>query len=100
MSPLGWPVTGTMSFLIDADKQGSASAWASLREHTDFKVISLARENMARDALKLAADHTYTVIDGIVASDLVLVPIEPCLRSHRTPLLLSLSQWTERKRWR
>ena len=38
--------------LIDADKQGSASAWASLREHTDFKVISLARENMARDALK------------------------------------------------
>ena len=60
----------------------------SLREHTDFKVISLARENMARDALKLAADHTYTVIDGpphaesiarscIVASDLVLVPIEP-----------------------
>ena len=74
--------------LIDADKQGSASAWASLREHTDFKVISLARENMARDAMKLAADHTYTVIDGpphaesiarscIVASDLVLVPIEP-----------------------
>ena len=35
-----------------------------MREHTDFKVISLARENMARDALKLAADHTYTVIDG------------------------------------
>ena len=74
--------------LIDADKQGSASTWASLREDTDFKVISLARENMARDAMRLAADHAYTVIDGpphaesiarscIIASDLVLMPIEP-----------------------
>ena len=74
--------------LIDADKQGSASTWASLREEADFKVVSLARENMARDAMKLAAGHTYTVIDGpphaesisrscIVASDLVLLPIEP-----------------------
>ena len=74
--------------LIDAEKQGSASTWASLREDTDFKVISLARENMARDAMRLAADHAYTVIDGpphaesiarscIIASDLVLMPIEP-----------------------
>ena len=74
--------------LIDADKQGSASTWASLREEADFKVVSLARENMARDAIKLAAGHRYTVIDGpphaesisrscIVASDLVLLPIEP-----------------------
>ena len=74
--------------LIDADKQSSASTWASMREGADFKVISLARENMARDAMELAADHTYTVIDGpphaesiarscIVASDLVLMPIEP-----------------------
>ena len=74
--------------LIDADKQGSASTWASLREDTDFKVISLARENMARDAMRLAADHAYTVIDGpphaesiarscIIASELVLMPIEP-----------------------
>ena len=74
--------------LIDADKQGSASTWASLREDTDFKIISLARENMARDAMKLAEAHTHTVIDGpphaesiarscIVASGLVLMPIEP-----------------------
>ena len=74
--------------LIDADKQGSASTWASLREKADFKVVLLARENMARDAIKLAVGHTYTVIDGpphaesisrscIVASDLVLLPIEP-----------------------
>lgn len=74
--------------LIDADKQGSASTWASLREDTDFKVVSLARENMARDAIKLAENHGHTVIDGpphaesisrscIVASDIVLLPIEP-----------------------
>ncbi len=69
--------------LIDADKQGSASTWASLRDDAGFKIISLARENMARDAIKLAADHTHTIIDGpphaeaiarscIIASDVVV----------------------------
>ena len=48
----------------------------------------MARENMARDALRIAADFDFTIIDGppqaetisrscIVASDLVVVPIEP-----------------------
>jgi chromosome partitioning protein len=48
----------------------------------------MARENMARDALKLASGFDFTIIDGppqaetisrscIVASDLVVVPIEP-----------------------
>ena len=48
----------------------------------------MARENMARDAMKLAAGYDFTIIDGppqaetisrscIVASDLVVVPIEP-----------------------
>ena len=79
---------GESVLLIDADKQGSASTWAGFREDTNFRVISLARENMARDAMKLALDYTHTVIDGpphaeaiarscIVASDLVLLPIEP-----------------------
>ena len=75
--------------LIDADKQGSTSTWASLRDDdTAFQVVSLARENMARDALKLAADYDFTVIDGpphaeeiarscIIASDFVALPIEP-----------------------
>lgn len=80
--------SGRKVLLIDADKQGSATTWASLREDSDFQTVSLARENMARDALKLAADHDFTVIDGpphaetiarscIVASDVVLLPIEP-----------------------
>ena len=74
--------------LIDADKQATSSTWASLRTETPFQVVSMARENMARDALKLAADFDFTIIDGppqaetisrscIVASDLVVVPIEP-----------------------
>ena len=79
---------GHKTLLIDADKQGSTSTWASLRDETAFQVISLARENMARDALRLAADYEFTVIDGpphaeeiarscIVASDFVALPIEP-----------------------
>lgn len=79
---------GHRVLLIDADKQGSASAWAALRQEAPFQVVSLARANMAKDALKLAADYAYTVIDGpphaeeiarscIIASDFVALPIEP-----------------------
>lgn len=79
---------GHRVLLIDADKQGSATTWASFREDAPFQVVSMARANMARDALKLAADYTHTIIDGpphaeevarscIVASDFVALPIEP-----------------------
>ena len=79
---------GHKVLLIDADKQGSTSTWASLRGETDFQVVSMARENMARDVLKIAADYKFTVIDGpphaeeiarscIIAADFVAVPIEP-----------------------
>lgn len=79
---------GHKILLIDADKQGSANTWAGLRDYSPFQVISLARENMARDALKLAKEFEYTIIDGpphaesiarscIVASDFVALPIEP-----------------------
>ena len=79
---------GQKVLLIDADKQGTASTWASLRTESAFQVVSLSRENMARDAMKLAAGFDFTIIDGppqaetisrscIVASDLVVLPIEP-----------------------
>ena len=79
---------GHRVLLIDADKQGSASTWASLRGDAPFQVVSMARANMARDALKLASDFTHTIIDGpphaeeiarscIIASDFVALPIEP-----------------------
>lgn len=74
--------------LIDADEQGSAAAWASLREESPFQVVGMARDNMARDTMQMAADYQHTVIDGppraqkiaravIIASDVVLIPIEP-----------------------
>lgn len=80
--------SGHKVLLIDADKQGSATTWASLREEQAFPVIGLARPNMAKEAMKLAADYTHTVIDGpphaadvarscIAASDVVAIPIEP-----------------------
>jgi chromosome partitioning protein len=79
---------GQKVLLIDADEQGTSSTWASLRDDNNFQVIKLARENMARDAMKLATNFDFTIIDGpphavgisrscIIASDLVVVPIEP-----------------------
>lgn len=79
---------GHKVLLIDADKQASASTWASLREETPFQVVAMARENMAKDAMKLASSYDYTIIDApphaesisrsvIIASDLVVMPIEP-----------------------
>jgi chromosome partitioning protein len=79
---------GAKVLVIDADKQGSGSTWASLRDEPAFQVVSMARENMAKEAMKLAADFTHTVIDGpphaeqiarscIIASDFVALPIEP-----------------------
>ena len=80
--------SGYKVLLIDADKQASASTWASLRDDTPFQVVSLARENMAKDALSLASEYDHTIIDApphaeavsrscIIASDMVVLPIEP-----------------------
>lgn len=79
---------GQKVLLIDADKQGSSSTWASLREENTFQVVAMPRENLARDVMKLAEDYDVTVIDGpphaegiaracIIASDFVALPIEP-----------------------
>lgn len=79
---------GHKALLIDADKQGSASTWASLRDESTFQVVAIPRENLAKDVLKIAADYQFTIIDGpphaegiaracIVASDFVVLPIEP-----------------------
>jgi len=47
---------GHKVLLIDADKQQSASTRTTLRDETPFQVVSMVRENMARDALKLSED--------------------------------------------
>lgn len=81
---------GMRVLLIDADKQATASTWKSLRPEDDaiFRVVQMAREKMAQDAMALAQDHDVTIIDGpphadavsrscIAAADLVVLPIEP-----------------------
>jgi len=79
---------GHKVLLIDADKQASSSTWASLREEPTFQVVNLARSNMAKEAIAMAADYDHTIIDGpphaeeiarscIIASDYVVLPIEP-----------------------
>lgn len=79
---------GYSVLLIDADSQESSSAWASIRAETLFQVISMARPNFAKDAMKMALNYDFTIIDGpphaqeisrscIAAADLVLIPIEP-----------------------
>jgi chromosome partitioning protein len=81
---------GQKVLLIDADKQHTAADWKSLRPDDDkiFTLVSMSRENMALEIMELSAGYDFTVIDGppqaetisrscIVASDLVIVPIEP-----------------------
>lgn len=79
---------GHSVLLIDADPQGTSSHWASLRDGTPFPIITLARENMAKEIIGHAQNYDHVVIDGppraealsraiIIASDLVVLPIEP-----------------------
>ena len=80
--------SGAKTLLIDADPQATASTWASLRQKPDFQTIALSRENMASKVMELAKNYDHVVIDGppraeklaraiIIASDLVVIPIEP-----------------------
>lgn len=84
---------GENVLLIDADPQATASAWAALRETPTFQVVAMARDNMAREAIDLASRYDHVVIDGppraeriaravIIASDIVVIPIEPSGASH------------------
>ena len=79
---------GWKTLLIDADPQATTSDWAALREEMPFPVISLARNNMAQEILAHAQNYDRVVVDGppraealsravIIASDLIVIPIEP-----------------------
>lgn len=82
-------LAGERVLLVDADPQGSAMAWSSARMAKPlFPVIGLAKRDLHRDVPALAADFDLVIIDGaprvnelarsaILASDLVLIPIQP-----------------------
>ena len=75
--------------LIDADPQGSARDWATAREgNAPFSVVGLDRPIIHKEINKLSTGYDYVIIDGaprvsditrsaILASDLVLIPIQP-----------------------
>jgi chromosome partitioning protein len=75
--------------LVDADPQGSALAWSSLRECDPlFPVIGMAKPTLHREIPELAKGYDIVVIDGaprvnelaraaMLASDLVLIPLQP-----------------------
>ena len=78
---------GSKTLLIDADPQGTTNDWAALRDELPFPLVPLARRNMAQEILGHAAHYDHIVIDGppraealsravIIASDLVVIPIE------------------------
>ena len=79
--------------LIDADSQGSALDWATERARWGqkrlFGIVGLARDTLHREIPDLAQAFDHIVIDGppratgvlrsaMLASDLVLVPVQPC----------------------
>jgi chromosome partitioning protein len=78
--------------MIDADPQGSALDWAQRRKEGSyprlFGVVGLPRETVHVEAPELAKSTDFVVIDGppritalarsvLLASDLVLVPVQP-----------------------
>jgi chromosome partitioning protein len=81
--------SGLRILLVDADPQASAMAWSSTREIEPlFPVVGMAKPSLHRDLPRLAADYDVTIVDGaprvndlgrsaILASDLVLIPVQP-----------------------
>jgi chromosome partitioning protein len=75
--------------LVDADPQGSALAWSGARQtEPEFVVVGMAKPTLHRDLPALAKNYDVVVIDGaprvnelgraaIMASDLVLIPVQP-----------------------
>jgi chromosome partitioning protein len=82
---------GSRVLFIDTDKQRSVAKLAEKRPDESpfpFTLVEMSRDNMARDALTMAADYDHVVIDGprdaekitravIVTSELVVLPYEP-----------------------
>ncbi|MGR7995785.1 ParA family partition ATPase [Xanthobacter sp. ZOL 2024] len=87
-----WARQGQRVTLIDADPQGSALDWSQQRAREGlprlFGVVGLARDTLHREAPEIARDVERVIIDGppriaslmrsgLLASDLVLVPVQP-----------------------
>ena len=82
-------LTGHRVLLVDADPQGSALAWSSVRaEDPLFPVVGMPKPTLHKDLPAVAVDYAHVVIDGaprvnelaraaIMASDFILIPVQP-----------------------
>lgn len=79
---------GQRVLLIDADPQGSALSWSTIRESVEFTVVGLPKASIHKELDSLSADYDDVVIDGpprlselarsiIFGSDLLVVPVQP-----------------------
>jgi len=80
---------GLRVLVVDADPQGSALAWSSVREATPlFSVIGMPKPTLHKELPAIAVDYDVVVIDGapgvkeltrsaILAADYILVPVQP-----------------------
>jgi chromosome partitioning protein len=80
---------GHRVLVVDADPQGSALAWSSVREAPPlFPVIGMPKPSLHKDLPQIAKDYDIVIIDGaprvnelarsaILASDTVIVPVQP-----------------------
>ena len=79
---------GHKVLVVDTDNQNSVTDWASLRIEAPFPVVQMARENVAKEIMRMAMDYEFTLVDCppraeaiarscIIASDLVVLPLEP-----------------------
>lgn len=80
---------GKRVLLVDADPQGSALAWSAARDQDpEFVVVGMAKASLHREIPQIAKNYDMVVIDGaprvnelgraaILASDLVLIPVQP-----------------------
>ncbi|WP_264596792.1 ParA family partition ATPase [Rhodoblastus acidophilus] len=80
---------GRSVLLVDADPQGSALSWSSVRAaEPAFAVVGMAKPTLHRELPALAKNYDVVLIDGaprvnelaraaILASDLVLIPVQP-----------------------
>ncbi len=76
--------------LVDADPQGSSLDWAAAREPAEpiFSVVSCPKPTIHKTVADIGAGKDFVIIDGaprvtdlarscIMASDLVLIPVQP-----------------------
>lgn len=80
---------GLSTLVVDADPQGSALTWSTVREAEPmFPVIGMAKPTLHKELPTIAEKYDVTLIDGaprvndlgravIMASDLVVIPVQP-----------------------